>query len=153
MVIRQPTDGVFFLSLTRKDWEAMFESKAFRNWGRPASRIAKTSGERVPTQQAANILGLKPRKLQGMSQRGEIPGAAKIGRQWTYDVAKLRHYVELQERVSTCQGRAKRQPDAIGAGIPSGAALRCVGGSSAGRLQRMIQQSQKRVAKLAKPAP
>jgi hypothetical protein len=103
--------------------------------------------------EAAAILGLKPRKLQAMSQRGEIPGAAKIGRQWTYDFAKLQHYVEQQEKETACQGGARRQQDATGAGIPSGAALKFADGSSDGRLRRMIQQSQKRVAKQVKSAP
>jgi hypothetical protein len=43
------------------------------------------------------ILGLKLRELRAMSQAGKIPGAAKIGRQWTCNLAKLRHYVEQQE--------------------------------------------------------
>jgi hypothetical protein len=104
--------------------------------------------ERSSTKQATAILGLKPRKLQAMSQRGEIPGAAKLGRQWTYDLVKLRRFVEQQEKA--WQGSARPRPGATGAAIPSGAALRSVGGSCGGRLRQMIQQSQKRVAKRAK---
>src|SRR5262245_9560394 len=59
--------------------------------------------ERGRAKQAAAILGLKSRKLQAMSQRGEIPGAAKIKRQWTYDLAKLRRFVEQQEQTTKCQ--------------------------------------------------
>ena len=92
----------------------------------------------------------EPRKLQAMSQRGEIPGAAKIGRQWTYDLAKLRRFVEQQEKETECLGSAKHQPGVTGEGIPSGAALRSVGGSSGGRLKQMIRQSQKRASKQAK---
>jgi hypothetical protein len=100
--------------------------------------------------EAAARLGLKPRKLQAMSQRGEIPGAAKLGRQWTYDLAKLRRFIEQQEKVTTCRQGAKPRRAATGAALPSGAALRPAGDSSAGRLRRMIQQSQRRVAKQAR---
>jgi hypothetical protein len=106
--------------------------------------------ERGSIEKAAAILGLKPRKLQTMSQRGQIPGAAKLGRLWTYDLAKLRQYVDQQEAITTCQGNAKRHPDATGAAISFGAKPKFVGTASGGRLKRMIQQSQKRVAKRAK---
>jgi hypothetical protein len=105
--------------------------------------------ERGTSQQAAAILGVKSRKLQAMSARGEIPGAAKLGRQWTYDLPKLRQFIDQQEKI-TCQGSAKRPPDAIGAAISSGRKLEGVGAFSAGRLRQMIQQSQKRVTKRAK---
>src|SRR5262245_66074351 len=90
--------------------------------------------ERGTAKQAAVILGLKPRKLQAMSQRGEIPGAAKLGRQWTYDLAKLRGFVEQQETATTCQRSARLRRDATGGGIPSGAALRSAGRGSGGAL-------------------
>jgi len=103
--------------------------------------------------EATAMLGIKLRKLQAMSQRGEIPGAAKIGRQWTYDLAKLERHIEQLEKETACQGGARRQPDVTGAVIPSGAVLKFADGSSDGRLRQMIQQSQKRVAKQAKSAP
>ena len=110
-----------------------------RNTERPA--------ERGSVAQAAAILGLGNRKVQVMSQRGEIPGAAKMGRQWTYDLAKLRRFVAQQER--TCAS-GKPRPDATGGEIPFGAKLKFVDTASDGRLVRMIQRSRKRVAKLAK---
>jgi hypothetical protein len=117
----------------------------------PAAERVRTvaEAERGTAKQAAAILGLKPRKLQAMSQRGKIPGAAKLGRQWTYDLAKLRGFVEQQEQAITCENE-KPRPGATGGAIPCGAALGSGGGSSGGRLKQMIQQSQKRVAKLAK---
>jgi hypothetical protein len=105
--------------------------------------------ERGTAKRAAAMLGLKPRKLQAMSQRGEIPGAAKLGRQWSYDLAKLRRFVEQQEQATTCQN-AKLRPGATGVGKFYGAKLRLKGSASGGRLRQMIQQSQKRAAKLAK---
>jgi hypothetical protein len=109
-----------------------------------------TKTERVTAEQAISILGLRPRKLQLMSQRGEIPGAAKLGRQWTYDLAKLRRFVEQQEKVTTWRKGARPPPDATGGEIHSGPALRSVGKGSGGRLRQMIRQSQRRAAKQAK---
>jgi hypothetical protein len=76
--------------------------------GALCSRETDEEPERVGTAEAASILGVKPRKLQAMSQRNEIPGAAKIGRQWTYDQAKLRQFIERQEQVTACHGSAMR---------------------------------------------
>ena len=70
-----------------------------------------------------------------------------MGRQWTYDLAKLRRFVAQQEK--TCAS-GKPRPDVTGGGIPSGPKLRFAATASDGRLARMIQQSRKRVAKLAK---
>ena len=110
-------------------------------------RNAEHPAERGSVAQAAGILGLKNRKVQAMSQRGEIPGAAKMGRQWTYDLAELRRFVAQQEK--TCAS-GKPRPDVTGGGIPFGARLKFAGTASDGRLVRMIQRSQRRVAKLAK---
>src|SRR5262245_8699406 len=63
-------------------------------------RPRQDKAERINASAASAILGLKIRKLQAMSQRGEIPGAAKIGRQWTYDPARLRRFIAQQE--TTC---------------------------------------------------
>jgi hypothetical protein len=109
----------------------------------------KSGAERITIKGAAKILGLKIRKLQAMSARGEIPGAAKIGRQWTYGPAKLRGFVRQQEEACQ-QGSEGPRPDVIGGEIPCGGALRSVDIASGGRLRQMIQQSQERVAKLAK---
>src|SRR5262245_14063715 len=134
------------------EWErgcdaVIFEAKALL--ATPSSTVPKQSrtSERGTTEQATTILGLKPRKLQSMAQRGEIPGAAKLGRQWTYDLTKLRRFVEQQEQV--CQN-AKPRPDATGAVEFFGEKFKLKGGNFGGRLRQMIQQSQKRVGKRAK---
>jgi hypothetical protein len=100
--------------------------------------------------EAATILGLKPRKLQAMSARGEIPGAAKLGRQWTYDLAKLRRFVEQREQA--CQNEKPRRA-AIGAAVSFGPKLWSAGSGSGGRLKRMIRESQQRASRRAKRAP
>lgn len=110
--------------------------------------VTAARSERGTAADAAAILGFKPRKLQAMSQRGKIPGAAKLGRLWTYDLAKLRSFVEQQEQ-AICQNE-KTRPAVTGAGKFSGVKLRSVGSGSGGRLRQMIRQSQRRAAKLAK---
>lgn len=42
---------------------------------------------RIRLHEASALLGLSPRGAQAMAARGEIPGAAKIGRVWTFDAA------------------------------------------------------------------
>jgi hypothetical protein len=109
----------------------------------------KRVAERVPIEQAAAILGSPDRTVQDLAARGKIPGAAKIGGRWSFDVAKLRRLIKQRERETWQNG--KRRPDATGGEISSGAKLRLAGSAAGGRLTRMIQQSRKRVAKLAKP--
>src|SRR5215471_9621332 len=115
---------------------------------KPDGQSAMKGGvERGTVREAAKILGLKVRKIQAMSQRGEIPGAAKFRRQWTYNLAKLRGFIRQQERATQCQSNESPRPDATGGGILSGAALRSAGSASGGRLRQMIEQSQKRAAR------
>ena len=105
--------------------------------------------ERGTVREAAKILGLNVRKIQTMSQRGKIPSAAKIGRQWTYDLVRLRTFVGEQERATTCQRNENPRRGATGVVKCFGAALRSVDIASGGRLGQMIQQSQRRVGKRA----
>lgn len=44
------------------------------------------------------ITGLPERTLQSLSARGEIWGAAKLGRRWTFDRQGLRAWVKQQEQ-------------------------------------------------------
>jgi Helix-turn-helix domain len=124
----------------------------FRPRGRrPASRKPRPpmpGAERIPIEKAAAILGPPVRTMQALAARGEIPGAAKIGGRWTFDIEKLRRLVRHRERETWQSG--KPLPDATGAAVPSGVALRYAGDSSAGRLKQLIQRSRKRVGKLAK---
>ena len=53
------------------------------------NRISKTV--------AAPMLGLSPRALVDAARLGRIPGAARIGRDWTFDPTKLRSLVERKE--------------------------------------------------------
>jgi Helix-turn-helix domain len=60
-------------------------------------RRRKKKAERILTEDAVAILGLSGRMIQEMAQRGEIPGAAKFGRRWTFDDAKLRAMIADKE--------------------------------------------------------
>jgi excisionase family DNA binding protein len=54
--------------------------------------------ERIKTAEAALILSLSMRTVQSMAARGELPGAARIGPQWTFNEAKLREFIAYKER-------------------------------------------------------
>jgi hypothetical protein len=108
------------------------------------------SCERGKIGEAVAILGLHKRKVQSMSQRGKLPGAAKIEREWTYDLVKLRRYVEERERA--CQSGERRRPDATGAALHYGVGLGSMAKISDGPLTQMIRQSRKRAARRAKAA-
>jgi hypothetical protein len=97
-----------------------------------------SSAERVPIHKAVAILGLPLRTVQELSARGKIPGAAKLGRRWTFDIEKLRRLVRQRERETWQNG--KRRPDATGGEIPSGHGLKFVGAKSDGRFTQVTRR-------------
>jgi excisionase family DNA binding protein len=106
--------------------------------------------ERVKIERAAQILGLQPRTVQKMAQRGELPGAARFGRLWTFNEDKLRGFVRHKER-ETWHAQ-KHQPDVTGARTFSGAAPKSKAAKSDGRYTRIIQQLRDSAEKPEKPA-
>lgn len=52
---------------------------------------------RIRTLEAAEMLGLTARGVQAMAAKGQLPGAAKIGKVWTFDKDKLRRFIEAKE--------------------------------------------------------
>ena len=54
--------------------------------------------ERVGRQEAALILGVPERTVTLLARRGEIPGAAIIGRCWTFNEDRIRAWVLEKER-------------------------------------------------------
>jgi predicted DNA-binding transcriptional regulator AlpA len=54
--------------------------------------------ERIPASKAARICGVHRRTLYGWSNRGKVPGAAKLVGTWTYDEAELRRWIADKER-------------------------------------------------------
>jgi hypothetical protein len=94
--------------------------------------------ERVSVEKAAAILGPPMRTLQALAARGEIPGAAKLGGRWTFDIEKLRRLVRQRERETWQSG--KPRPDVTGGAIPSGHGLKFVGAKSDGRFTQVTQR-------------
>jgi excisionase family DNA binding protein len=119
--------------------------------GSATVRIATGKPERITIERVSEILGLHKRTVQKMAQRGEIPGAAKIGRRWTFNEDKLRSYVRHKER-ETWHAQ-KHQPDVIGARTFSGAGLKSKAAKSDGRYTRIIQQLRDSVVKPEKRGP
>lgn len=61
--------------------------------------------ERIRAIEASDILGVELRTVQAMAARGELPGAAKVGKLWTFDekalVTFLPAFRESQKRPAT----------------------------------------------------
>jgi hypothetical protein len=65
--------------------------------------MKRTPSERVMIERAIQIVGLPAKTVRAMALRGEIPGAARIGKRWTFDVEGLQGWIaqkenEVQER-------------------------------------------------------
>jgi excisionase family DNA binding protein len=107
--------------------------------------------ERINIERAGQILGLQPRTIQKMAQRGELPGAARIGRLWTFNEDKLRGYVRHKERETW--HAPNHQPAVTGARTFSGAASKSGAAKSDGRFTQIMQQLRGNAAKPGKRAP
>lgn len=55
---------------------------------------------RLRIRAACDATGLTARGLQAMAARGEVPGAAKLGRVWTFDAAKLDRWIRAREQAA-----------------------------------------------------
>jgi excisionase family DNA binding protein len=95
------------------------------------------SRERVTIAEAAGILGVPERTVRDLAQRGELSGA-KIGRRWTFDLGRLRDYVQNKE-TQAWQGARHRRAVSGGA-APSGAVFRPAAVMSDGRYRQTIQK-------------
>jgi hypothetical protein len=118
------------------------------------ARVAKKGkADRITIERAGEILGLATRTIQAMSTRGEIPGAAKFGRRWTYNEEKLHGYVRNQER-AIWQGRPKPSPrlGAIGKTTFSTGASKSTAEKSEDRYTQVIQRLRDSAAKQKKPS-
>lgn len=87
-----------------------------------ADRKRSAPNERGTVEQAVAIIGLPMRSVQAMAARGEIPGAAKFRRRWTFDLRKLRELVEQRERESWLSAEQRHRPAAIGVATRYGVA-------------------------------
>jgi excisionase family DNA binding protein len=59
---------------------------------------------RIQTAAAATMLGVSKRTVHGLAARGELPGAARIGKVWTFNVDKLAQFIA--EREAECSKNA-----------------------------------------------
>jgi hypothetical protein len=62
------------------------------------ARAALRPPARVRADYVAELLAVTPRAVQIMAKRGELPGAAQVGKLWTFDLSKLlAHIAEREE--------------------------------------------------------
>jgi hypothetical protein len=111
--------------------------------------VAKGKADRITIERAGDILGLATRTVQKMSQRGQLPGAALMGRRWTYDEDKLHGYVRNQER-AVWLGRSKHRQGVIGKTVSSTVASRSTAKPTDDLYSRVIQKSRDAVAQRKK---
>jgi hypothetical protein len=103
-------------------------------------RRKKKEAERIVIEDAMAILGLSGRMIQELAQRGEIPGAAKFGRRWTFDVVKLRAMIADKEREIWQRSYERRRPVVTGAATRFGVVSASKAASSAGRFTQTIRR-------------
>lgn len=107
--------------------------------------------ERGRMRDAKRILGLEARTIQEMAARNELPGTAKIGRCWTFDLPMLRDYVKQKVEETWQRGNERLQAGVSGKVVrfTAGCASR-VRNPSSGRSKRAIRRLRENVAKLEK---
>lgn len=111
-------------------------------------RASKTPRERVTIEDAVPITGLSARTMQEMAARGLIPGAAKLGRRWTFDLHKLRKMIEAKEQETWQRANVVNFLRASsGAAQSFGAASKLAVGDNHTRWEQITRRSRKRVLK------
>jgi len=103
--------------------------------------MARTAArpERIRADAAAIILGVTTRCVQALAARGEVPGACKVGKLWTFDETALRSWI--RER-STCPEQ-KRQGSRSGAAKSYGRDLPLQARNSAKAFALELQQARR----------
>jgi hypothetical protein len=103
--------------------------------------------ERVKIAQAIAITGKSERALQGMALAGKIPGAAKIGGEWTFNDATLRAWVEELE-ITQCHARPLpiRSGAARSYGVGSRSRVKSTGGHYEQTMLKLLAHGSKRTA-------
>jgi hypothetical protein len=81
-----------------------------------------------------------------MASRGEIPGAAKIGATWSFNIVMLDAFVNQKER-ETCQNRLRHRRVVSGAVTPSMPAYRPAALTSNGHYEQTIRRLRQRAAR------
>src|SRR5262245_35652245 len=107
--------------------------------------------QRISIEEARPLIGLPIRTIRKLAATGEILGAAKMGRRWTFDVEKLQRWIEYKER-ETRQNAQRHRPDVTGDGLPCGVALKSMVADTDGLLTqtiRRLRENDSRQARLA----
>jgi hypothetical protein len=91
-------------------------------------------------------LGLEARTVRNMAAAGDIPGAAKFGDTWTFDVALLDAFVAEKERETWQNGR-RPQRAVTGAMARSGAGYKPGVATTDGHFAQTIQKLRASVVK------
>lgn len=93
--------------------------------------------ERALVDFAMRKTGLSRRAVQAMALRGQIPGAAKLGKLWTFDPLQLARWIRDKER--ECRNPAI----SISETVYSTPAFRWPGSSAASPLRQRIEEGRK----------
>ena len=132
-------------------------ANGFRKQARMASTSSKRrkekQAERIVVEDAMSILGLSGRMIQEMAQRGEIPGAAKFGRRWTFDVAKLRAMIADKEHDTWQRSNERRHPVVTGAATRFGVVNASKAANSASRFTQTIRRLRGKDSRPAQTEP
>jgi hypothetical protein len=99
--------------------------------------------ERITIDEARPLIGLPIRTVQSMASKGEIPGAAKMRRRWTFDLVKLEDWIAHKER-ETWQNAQKPPADVSGEEAPYGLTSGFAVTESSGHLKRLIRRLRNR---------
>jgi hypothetical protein len=100
--------------------------------------------ERIKMARAVEIAGESERTLQAAAARGDIPGACKPFKCWTFDEAKLRAWIASKERKpcrndpNEAEERGQRQRTRTSAAGSTGRGSRWAAGSSEAAYQRAM---------------
>jgi hypothetical protein len=114
------------------------------------SRVVPPS-DRVDKYEAAAILHCEPRTVVDLARSGQLPTAAKLTREWSFDATALRDYVRARE-AEACRNAQRRHLDATGEETRSTAGSRSMARISAGRLRQTNQELRANAARLARNA-
>jgi hypothetical protein len=112
--------------------------------------------ERIKMAAARAITGKGERALRALAPK--IPGAAKIGGEWTFNEARLRSWIDAKEQeAGQCQNDARHHNTVSGRVTSYGGARRSAARSGDGRyeqtMSRLLQRGSKRTAGGSSPRP
>jgi hypothetical protein len=107
---------------------------------------AGTVMKRCKIDGAVARLGLGPRTIRSLATKGKIPGAAKLGDVWTFDVVVLEAFISQRE-LETWQNGRRPLGDVTGGATRSGVVVKPGVTRNAGHFEQAIQRLRASVAK------